>query len=150
MGDSNGQRFLPFPSDRVQVDCYPGGKFHHAAAVLAKITAPQPHVRRVILSFGINNRSAPVDASARQAFEMFERACTAFPHASIRVPLINAGAGLPRPQRDALDDLNGRLDTHVPTIPLLPGDQFATGHDSVHWTAATASRLQDHWAAHWR
>ena len=145
MGDSNLLRLPPFLLDHVQVDCYPGAKFYHANNILAKMTAPALHVKRVVLSFGLNNRADQTDTSTRQALDMFNKACVAFPHGSIRVPLINASAGLPRPERDTISSLNEFLKSTIPTVPLLPADRFVTEEDHVHWTAATASNIHKHW-----
>ena len=144
MGDSNLLRLPPFLLDPVQVDCYPGAKFYHANNILAKMTAPAWHVKRVVLSFGLNNRADQTDTSTRQALDMFNKACVAFPHGSIRVPLINASAGLPRPERDTISSLNEFLKPPIPPTPRLPPHRFATEQAHAHHTAATAPTPDTH------
>ena len=146
MGDSNLHRLPAIGSPHIQVDCYPGAKFCHAANILSSIRAPVGHVTRVILAFGLNNRSTPLDLTTRQIRDLYSRATTAFPSALILIPLINPNPTLSRTERDTIRSINGYLAMQVPTIPLLPSHLFQTDPDRIHWTTHTAGAIFNHWS----
>ena len=146
MGDSNLRRLPLILREDVQVECYPGAKQCHAIAILGDFQPPAMQVSRVILSFGLYNRSTPIDLSIRQARAMFADAVAAFPFATVSVPLINTSPHLPQEVRDTIMTLKNFLAIHVHIIPLLPACLFSTGPDNIHWSASTAKDILKHWS----
>jgi len=145
MGDSNLHRLPAIDVNTVQVDCYPGARLYHAIKILEKLSVPAVHVKRVVLAFGLNNRTCGIDTSTKQAMTMLTKATAAFPHASISIPLINTSPNLSTFEKETIASLNRFLTTHVPIIPLLPVASFSTGRDHIHWTTPTATAMRAHW-----
>ena len=146
MGDSNLQHLPPILLDHVQVDCYPGATLNHAFSILNRLVTPTLHVKQVLLAFGFQNRSTVTDTAIEQARTMHVRATTAFPHASIWIPLINTAPGLPREEKDNVVRLNHFFTTISSTIPLLPEHQFQTTADHIFWTPPTGQAILAHWS----
>src|SRR4029434_8976142 len=59
IGDSNLDKIGTFYYEDLQIDSYPGANFLHAETLLRKSTA-HCQVEKIILSFGINSRSARI------------------------------------------------------------------------------------------
>jgi hypothetical protein len=89
IGDSNLSRFPPFQHPSLQVDSFPGATFAHAASILAKTTVT-PDVHKVVLAFGLNDRSHPAaQTGIRNLVKTLKMARAAFPRAS-GGPLVSA------------------------------------------------------------
>ena len=100
----------------------------------------------MLLAFGLQDRRTVTDIAIEQARTMHVRATTAFPHASIWIPLINTAPGLPREEKDNVVRLNHFFTTISSTIPLLPEHQFQTTADHIFWTPPTAQAILTHWS----
>lgn len=148
IGDSNLSRIPPFQIADLQVDSYPGATFLHAEAIIKKAKV-NTQVEKVVLSFGINNRTQKFKETA---IKQLQRAVKAskdkFPDAMIWVPLINFSTSLPVDQQRTLDKLNTYIHKHMRYIPLLPTADFQVERDATHWTPTTGKAMLRHWATH--
>ena len=145
LGSSN-LKWLPiFLDDRVQVDVYPGASVRHANHILSKLLLTYPHVRQVILYFGLNDRSsfklALFTAAIRRLRQLASRR---FPGASILFPLIQYSRALPATEQENLRQINSVLERY-PHIPALPPGDLVTHADNVHWKLATGEKIWDLW-----
>ena len=57
MGDSNLAKISATPSDKIQIESFPGARFRNITAILKKYEHPEKP-SKVILSVGINNRNS--------------------------------------------------------------------------------------------
>jgi len=145
MGDSNLARLPPFTIDNLQIDSYPGATFRHAEAILKKATSSTV-VEKVILSFGINNRSNQIKKTTLKQLQAAVRAAKSrFPQAAIWIPIINYSYLLPHHEQKHLLELNEYITQHLEHIPQLPSGSFGTEKDHVHWTKSTAKLMLQHW-----
>ena len=148
IGDSNLARFPPFTCEDLQIDSFPGATFSHAKAIINKTTT-STLVEKVILSFGINNRTQKDKKGvSRELLTAIRTAEHKFPDASIWVPLINFSERLPVEQKQMLKYLNQKIDTNCMSIPLLQEENFSTRVDHIHWTTITADEMLKHWRNH--
>lgn len=78
LGDWNVARFPPFKIANLQIDGFPGATFRHIRGVLAKIE-PTYTVEKVILSFGINNRTIMAQTAIKELQRLHRTASIKFP-----------------------------------------------------------------------
>ena len=141
-GDSNISRLPRIPDDRIQVDCYPGANLSHANNILRNKTPVSHTVVKVLLSFGLNNRTQGNASLLKKDLDgMLEAAKIAFPQAEIFVPLINMSENLPRQFRAKINTLNYLIKDTGHHIPRLERESFSTGSDNIHWTPRTAQLM---------
>ncbi|XP_025760469.1 uncharacterized protein LOC109200623 [Oreochromis niloticus] len=145
VGDSNVSRLPPFAADSLQIDGFPGAKWWHAEYLLEKATIATP-VTKLILSFGINNRSQrdknmPV-VELKRALKVARQK---FPEANIYVPEINFSSALPQVEKDTLMYLNTFITGLKDHIPALTSDIFTTEEDDIHWSYGTSEAMLQHW-----
>ena len=144
IGDSNLARLPPYKRHSLQVDSYPGATFRHATSILGK-TAVTPTVRKVILAFGLNDRTHMIDQVAiRNLKSALKMAQVAFPHACVLIPEANFSRSLPYAEQDNLRHLNAYIAAHCHSVADLPSNSFSTESDGIHWTRPTASLFLDH------
>ncbi|XP_047227504.1 uncharacterized protein LOC124871921 [Girardinichthys multiradiatus] len=144
VGDWNVVRFPQFEAENLQVDGFPGARWRHAEALLRKAMVDCP-VEKIILSFGINNRSQRDKRSTiREIKNTLTVANIRFPQATIYIPEINFSTTLPNREQTMLRHINGYIRTYQQHIPAMTED-FQTEGDGIHWTHATASLMLAHW-----
>jgi len=144
IGDSNVSRMPPFAAHDVQIDSFPGAKWFHAEALLEKATF-NTTLEKLILSFGLNNRSQkdkkmPVLEMERTLKVAQQR----FPEAEIYIPAINFSQALPQREQAILQHMNTvitGLEQHIPRLT----NNFETESDNVHWSKKTAMIMLQHW-----
>lgn len=145
IGDSNVGRIGPFHNQDVQIDCYPGANFLHAETLLLKAKT-HCQVNNIVLSFGMNSRTAKVkETTIKQIQRALKAAKDKFPHAHIWIPRINFSGCLPTALQTNLQAINTYIARNYQTIPLLPSNEFQTIGDGVHWTPETANNMLKHW-----
>lgn len=145
LGDSNLFRLPAFTNPDVQIDSYPGANFYHFQHVLDK-TLEHPHVKIVVLSIGINNKSQdPHKTSIKQLRMIYRRALSVFPNASVFLPLINFSTSLMQQQQSNLTVINNFISNHFPYLNSLPPESFKTTKDNIHWTTETAESMMQSW-----
>lgn len=148
IGDSNVSKFPPFTVPDLQIDSFPGATFRHAEAIIAKATLSTT-VEKVIMSFGINNRSQQIgNTTIKQMQGALRTAKSRFPLAEIWVPEINFSGALPLKEQKQLILLNAHIIKNIKHIPALPRADFMTDPDNVHWTKDTAADILKHWCKH--
>uniref|UniRef100_A0AAV2M9E4 SGNH hydrolase-type esterase domain-containing protein n=1 Tax=Knipowitschia caucasica TaxID=637954 RepID=A0AAV2M9E4_KNICA len=146
LGDSNVARIKDHTFASLQIDSFPGANLLHAAELLSN-TPNQPQVESVVLSFGLNNRQQKQSETCiKQMQRLVREAKKTFPHANIRVPLIQSSKELPLKERSVLAVLNHHLERNMPHIRRLPEEDFRTRTDNIHWTEETAKKMLQHWA----
>lgn len=147
VGDSNLSNIPSFTQADLQIECYPGAKFQHAAELFKKVE-PTTHVETVLLSFGINERSRRSSTTVLKDMERAVAAAkTAFPAAQIIVPLVTFSHRLEQREKRVMCDLNAAI-TAQNHLPKLREQDFKTGRDNIHWTAETGKKMLDHWLAY--
>ncbi|XP_023805360.1 altered inheritance of mitochondria protein 3-like [Oryzias latipes] len=146
IGDSNISRLPPFKGGNVQLDSFPGARWHHAEFLLKTATfQTEPEV--LLLSFGLNNRSQrDKKAPVKEMIKALTVAGQRFPDATILVPHVSFSPHLSPDEKAVLIHLNQHIQELTDYIPPLSGF-FETQTDSIHWTAATAKRMLEHWAS---
>ncbi|XP_023805351.1 ras and Rab interactor 3-like [Oryzias latipes] len=146
IGDSNISRLPPFKGGNVQLDSFPGARWHHAEFLLKTATfQTEPEV--LLLSFGLNNRSQrDKKAPVKEMIKALTVAGQRFPDATIFVPHVSFSPHLSPDEKAVLIHLNQHIQELTDYIPPLSGF-FETQTDSIHWTAATAKRMLEHWAS---
>lgn len=98
-GDSNISRLPRIYDNRIQVDCYPGANLSNANNILRNQTPVSHAVTKVLLSFGLNNRTQKKPSILKKDLHgMLEAAKIAFPQAEILIPVINISEDLPKHQ----------------------------------------------------
>ena len=151
IGDSNLSRITSTPSKDVQVESYPGAKLCHADRIVSSYSHPQ-HPEKIILSFGLNNRSTePRSTSFHNLRKLIGTTKKTFPKSEIYFPLVNIARNLPQREIENLKKLNhlAKNDLHrVTIIPCLDSSQFELSSDPIHWTKQTANSIMKHWLHH--
>lgn len=147
LGDSNVARLPRFQNTDLQVDAFPGAKFHHASNLIQKaqiLELPE----KIILSFGINNRQQRLRIRAiRELQTLIQTTRDRFPNAEIFVPVINFSRALPIAEQLMLEDINAYIQKHCDCIPSLPSsEKFEVERDGIHWRPSTAKSMLEHWA----
>ncbi|KAL4000516.1 growth hormone [Sarotherodon galilaeus] len=145
VGDSNVSRLPPFAADTLQIDGFPGAKWWHAEYLLEKATITTP-VTKLILSFGINNRSqGDKNVPVLELKRALKVAREKFPEADLYVPEINFSSALPQVEKDTLIHLNTFITGLKEHIPALASDIFTTEKDDIHWSYGTSEAMLQHW-----
>lgn len=148
LGDSNVSKFPPYQYTDLQIDSYPGATFRHAEAILKKTTS-STNVERVVLSFGINNRTQKTrETTIKQLQKAIKEAKERFPQATIYVPEINFSGALPPLEQENLQQINKYIRDNCRYLPALQEMDFDTEGDNIHWTHSTAQKILKHWTAH--
>jgi len=100
-------RLPPIDDKRVQVDCFPGAKIAQATHLLKYKTPISPHVRVVILHFGLNDRSTTDHAQVgRDILELHRITFDTFPSAVVHLSMINISPVLCSKEWRNLNHLN--------------------------------------------
>ena len=135
----------------MQVESYPGAKLCHADRIVSSYSHPQ-HPEKIILSFGLNNRSTePRSTSFHNLRKLIGTTKKTFPKSEIYFPLVNIARNLPQREIENLKKLNhlAKNDLHrVTIIPCLDSSQFELSSDPIHWTKQTANSIMKHWLHH--
>jgi len=152
MGDSNLSKITATTNKLVQVESYPGARICHASTLLKNYSFPQ-HPQKIILSFGINNRSSePRTTSFQNLRTLIGTTAKKFPKAEIFFPLVNFSHDLPLKETSNLRVFNrlAQEDLRKATIiPCLDRSQFETSDkDPVHLTKKCANSILKHWLNH--
>lgn len=84
---------------RIQMVSYSVAQFAHIYRILKYKTSVSPEVTKVMLSFGLNNRSHTM-AVLRRLFSRVPGALeSTFPNAGVKIPIINFRNTLPEKKR---------------------------------------------------
>lgn len=147
LGDSNVARLPRFQNTDLQVDAFPGAKFHHAVNLIQKaqiLELPE----KIILSFGLNNRQQRLKIRAIMELQsLIKTTRDRFPNAEILVPVINFSRALPIAEQLMLEDINVYIQKHCDFIPSLPSsEKFEVERDGIHWRPSTSKSMLLHWA----
>ncbi|XP_047247589.1 uncharacterized protein LOC124884043 [Girardinichthys multiradiatus] len=111
LGDSNVTRFPTYEAADLQVDGFPGAKWKHAEAILLKATITCP-VEKLVLSFGLNNRSQRAKSTALSELQATLRVVSQrFPDTQVFIPEINIGPLLPHREQAMLRHQNAFIRT---------------------------------------
>lgn len=103
-------------------------------------------VEKVILSFGINNRTQMAQTAIKELQRLHRTASIKFPQADIWIPVISFSRSLPQRDQIHLHALNKYIKSNYQSIPELSRSQFSVERDGFHWTHTTAARLLEHWS----
>ncbi|XP_078809581.1 uncharacterized protein LOC144994645 [Oryzias latipes] len=145
LGDSNINRIPPHNYSQIQLDSYPGATIYHFLKVCEK-TPPNPQVKIVIFSVGINNKDQdPKQTSIKQLKGLFRQAKSTFPNADLYFPIMNFSSHLSPVQRNNLKLINNTMTITVPFLTEIPHDTFHTEKDNIHWTSETANLIFHNW-----
>ena len=163
LGDSQLARMtLPAAATHVVTVSMSGAQFKHIAERL-KHAPPAPHVTKIILAVGINNRSQDYLKSSRKKFVDMVNKCTqaAFPNATPYVAEIAYSRRLPYREVANLEQTNAGMYRDCPglkknnrgeTPRLLPLPQRPLEFESsarkwqhLHLTNSSADLLVRHW-----
>lgn len=149
LGDSNLCKLPKIRDHRVQMDSYPGAQIAHACHILKYKTATKAETQKVILSFGINNRSQYNPGLLKKQLNlMIEAAESTFPNATVHIPIINFNHKLPLDIQNNIKTLNETIKQTGKHIPRLPDPEFHTTDDGIHWTPQTGRAMLTHWLNH--
>lgn len=146
IGDSNMARLPRLTDPRVQIGCYQGARWLHACEIIKNKTPTTGFVTKVILSFGINDRSHDsAGLTINWMLKTLRAAEDTFPNAQVFVPIINFHNLLSVRPTTTLNRINAAIrDTHH-FIEALPTGRFTTGMDHTHWTFSTGWAMWKHW-----
>ena len=145
LGDSNINRIPPHNNPDIQLDSYPGANMYHFLKICEK-TVPNPAIKIVVLSIGINNKDQdPRQTSCKQLKSLHKQAQLAFPNADIYFPIINFSDNLSTKQQYNLKYINNTIATYFPFLAEIPHDTFLTEKDNIHWKPATAQLIFNYW-----
>lgn len=101
--------------------CYSGLRWLHAHKIIRNKTPTADWVTKVVLSFGINDRTC---ASTGWVGEWIRKSVSAaevtFPNAQVLIPIINFNRNVPRDQIMNLSKINDHIISTKKTISLLP------------------------------
>jgi hypothetical protein len=152
LGDSNLSRITSTINKNVQIESYPGAKICHGTTLVKNYSYPaQPD--KVILSFGINNRSSePKNTSFQNLRTLIGTTLKKFPKSEIYFPLVHFSPELPSKEISNITALNQLAQEdlrRVTIIPCIDPSQFETSvNDPVHWTKQSANSILKHWLNH--
>lgn len=147
LGDSNINRIPAHDNPQIQLDSYPGTNIYHFLKTCEK-TIPNPQIKILILSIGINNRDQdPRQTSCKQLKALYKQATVTFPNADIYFPIMNFSPNLTSKQQSNLTLINNTIATFFPFLTEIPHDTFTTEQDNIHWKPATAKQIFDNWCA---
>lgn len=146
IGDSNLSRLPKIIDKRIQVDAFPGARIRHATSFLKNRTPTDSSVLKVILSFGLNDRTTSnYQLLQRDVRELLQAASATFPEASIFIPLINFDRSLPLNEKSNIQDLNRIIRESDKFITKLRREDYAVTKDRIHWTEDTGKKMAEHW-----
>lgn len=146
MGDSNLSRLPQIHNNLIQVDSYPGARISHALHILKYKTQTSPRTQKVLLSFGLNDRTqGNPSLMSNTLTRLIGAAQSTFPNATIHIPLINYNTQLPTKAKGNIETLNTIIKETGKSIPALPRAHFQTLPDYIHWTPDTAKAVWTHW-----
>ncbi|KAF3850416.1 hypothetical protein F7725_012188 [Dissostichus mawsoni] len=136
IGDSNLPH-PPFTDPHLQLDSFPGAKFHHITPIFNKLR-PCHNTSQVIISVGLNNGLSDT-APSSSLKQLQEQSTLCFPNATIYIPIINFSYSLNIHQQTALTTLNNTIASKYNFIPEINPLFFqVTSHYNIHWTMQTA------------
>ncbi|KAF3858938.1 hypothetical protein F7725_012139 [Dissostichus mawsoni] len=146
LGDSNLSRIPSFSHPNLQIDSFPGAKFHHITAILLKL-APCHNTTQVIISIGLNNglSETSLTTSTKQLQAMWKQTTTTFPNATIYIHIINFSDRLKPKQQTLLTAINNTIALKYNFIPEINPLLFRVNDDDIHWTTETAEMLLRYW-----
>jgi hypothetical protein len=128
----------------VQVDCFPGANIAQAAYLLKRNNPTSGMVERVILSFGINDRSRGINSLVGVSLRKLVSAAKAtFPNARVHIPVVNGSGDLGAAQKVNLHLLNGLIKNIPDHIPRLSQTKFKVVEDKG--LGSTGSQMWEHW-----
>lgn len=146
VGDSNMGRLPLIHHSEVQVDAYPGAKFHHITHLFKQKTPASPGVKVLILSVGVNNREQNNQQRIDQGIrDLMEAADDTFPNARIWLASLNWSQQLPLLAIANLTKINTAIRKTERFIHPLPPGRFATESDNIHWTVTTGQEMWRFW-----
>ena len=146
VGDSQLERIPPLVDKRVQVDAFPGATLYNGTMILEALGRSHMEVRRVILSFGFNDRStSTADTFKRNMKHLLDTAGKRFPEAMVFIASIPYSSDLPKPERDKLECFNGIINDHTYRLKSPPPEQVRYGADGIHWSPISAMFIWNHW-----
>ncbi|XP_022623071.1 extensin-like, partial [Seriola dumerili] len=120
LGDSNVNRIPPHNHPQVQLDSYPGANTYHFLKVCEK-SIPNPDVKIVVFSIGINNRDQdPRQTTTKQFKTLFRQARLTFPNADIYYPIMNFSSQLTPTQKAPHPSLSPQVGELGPSVSPLP------------------------------
>jgi len=132
--------------DRIQVDCFPGAKIAQATYLLKHKTPVSPHVKVVILHFGLNDRStADHTQVGKDMLELRRITFDTFPSAVVHVSMINISPVLCSKEWRNLNHLNSVIQGTPEHIPPIETGNLITTRDGVHWSPETGSVIWSAW-----
>lgn len=144
LGDSNISKLPAIYHSEVQVDCLPGARIHYITRVLKHKTPVSSMVRAVVLSVGINDHNQNSRFQSNKVIQaLMEAADSTFPNAKIRIAA-HWSRKLPLPIRSNLVRIDEAIRRTERRIKRLPGDDFVTEDDQIHWTTTTAEKIWRH------
>ena len=157
LGDSNLSKITKVrvaQKKDLEVCSFPGGKFQNMRVMLEQ-SSPQPHVKNVVLSVGINERNNNVSMTSFPQFKRFvATARTAFPEAKMYMASLDWDPKRVLPPENAnLRSLHEKIQKSklidlLPSVDrskfkIVPGD-----NSNIHWSTGTANQLLDCWLEH--
>ena len=133
----------------VQIESYPGAKFHH----ISKFKKHNIEPEHVILSVGINNRNQNVRNTAIPNLKvLLAKAERAFPNSKLYIAQINYSMDLPQVECCCLSVINDFLATYSGYTTVLPQIDRnllqVKPDDPVHYTSKSANAILSHWMEH--
>ncbi|KAL7373186.1 hypothetical protein ABVT39_000831 [Epinephelus coioides] len=144
LGDSNINHIPGHIHSNIQLDSYPGANTYHFLKSCEK-TLPNPHVKILIISIGINNKDQDPKQTSKQLKALFHLAKSTFPNADIYFPIMNYSPHLTPTQKSNLKLINNTMATHFSILTEIPHDTFKTEKDNIHWTPSTAKLIFENW-----
>lgn len=131
---------------RIQTDCFPGAKITHATHLLQHKTPMKPKVKKVFLSFILNDRETSNPKLLRDYIgSLFQTAKDKFPNAVIYIPLINYSNDLPPSVQQNINQINEITKSKNAFMPRLNRNGFRTTTDNIHWSMETGKNMLRHW-----
>lgn len=148
LGDCNIE-LLPCTIPEAQVEVLPGTKLYDAIRILRRGTPTSPYVRKVILSFGLDDREQKyIITLKKQLHQLLYVAHKTFPNAEVFIPVINFSSNLPYHMKRTILTMNHLIRDTSHAIPRIPQQQFQTKVDNIQWTTHTAEHIWEHWKQH--
>ena len=155
IGDSNLAKITESPLPNIQIESFPGAKFHHISTILerAKNSKTRKIPEHVILSVGINNRNQNIsNTSIPNLKTLLAKTQRVFQNSKIHIAQINYSQKLPLAEYCGLSLINDYLAKHsgnAAVLPKFPNQTLKTeSGDPVHYTSQTANAILRHWMVH--
>ena len=151
-GDSNLKRLPTIRNSQTQIDSFPGGNLTHAIHILRNKTPTSDNTKRVIISFGINNKDYNDHGTLKKLISrLYHTAQRTFPYADIYFQTLNFSDRLTDKQKINLRMFNNFLKEIVPNNNLilpLPPNKSETTADHIHWSPTTGQHMWNLWREH--